>query len=282
MRMNDKYIMERTAPEADSLLPGDILAGLTAARFGRAAEHHAEIGSTNTRARELAMDGAADGTLVIAEMQTAGRGRLTRTWQSPAGAGIYMSLIMRPRIDTERMALLTPAVALGVCRGLSAFCGDVRIKWPNDIVCAGRKLCGMLLEAHAGAGGLEWVVAGIGINAHQRIEDFEGEVQRTAGSIDIVTGGRCSRAAVVRAVLGEIERCVDMLTGGEVGRLMEEYARMSATLGKRVRVIAMDGEYEATAMALLEDGALLVRTDDGCERPVYAGDVSVRGLMGYA
>lgn len=274
----------RLIPGEDELLPMCIYDGLNTKCYGRAAEYHREIGSTNARAKELALGGACDGTLVIAETQTAGRGRLSRSWQSPQGAGIYMSLIMRPDLPMQRMALITPAVALGVCRGLSALCDDaVRIKWPNDIVCAGRKLVGILLDAQASTGtsGVEWVVAGIGINVHQRLEDLPEDIQATAGSLDMATGRINSRAHAVQLVLAEIERAMDMLVSGREDELMAEYAAMSATLGKRVRVIGMGGEYEAEALQLRPDGALIVRAEDGQERAVYAGDVSVRGIMGY-
>ena len=140
------------SPE-DGLMPMDIYDGLESKAYGRNVEYHREINSTNIRARELAQQGAPDGTLVIGETQTAGRGRLSRSWVSPAGTGIYMSLIMRPGLPLQRLALVTPAVALGVCKGLRAACGiDARIKWPNDIVCEGRKLVGMLLDAQASTG----------------------------------------------------------------------------------------------------------------------------------
>ena len=195
-----------------------------------------------------------------------------------------MSLIMRPGLPLQRLALVTPAVALGVCKGLRAACGiDARIKWPNDIVCEGRKLVGMLLDAQASTGmdGVEWVVAGIGINVHQRIDDFPEDVRGKAGSLDMLTGEKCVRAQVVRAVMAEIERAAGLLISGRDDDMMREYAELSATLGKRVCVIASDKSYEADAIRLQSDGALVVRPDGGDEQPVYAGDVSVRGIMGY-
>lgn len=272
------------SPE-DGLLPMNIYDGLDTVQYGRSVEYHRELGSTNARARELAQSGAPDGTLVIAESQTAGRGRLSRSWTSPAGVGVYMSLIMRPHVPLQELALITPAVALGVCRGLGALCEcDTRIKWPNDIVCEGRKLVGILLDAQASTGrdSVDWIVAGVGINVHQRMEDFSDDVRRSASSLDIVAGRRVTRADAVRCVLREIERAVGMVTDGRQDELMSEYAAMSATLGKRVRVIGSGQEYEADALYLKDDGALVVRTDDGKTQPIYAGDVSVRGIMGYA
>ena len=275
----------RLAPPEDGLLPMDIYAGLDTSMYGRRVDYSRELDSTNTRARALAQEGAPDGTLVVAEIQTAGRVRLGRTWISPPGTGIYMSLIMRPGIPVQRLALMTPAVALGVCRGLGSVCGQqVLIKWPNDIVCAGRKLVGMLLDAQTSTAmdGVDWVVAGIGINVHQTLADFPQEVQATAGSLDMVSGQRIPRAQAAQAVLRELERTVALVTEGREGELMDAYAAKSATLGKRVRVIASGGEYEAEAVRLQPDGALVVRRGDGSETPVYAGDVSVRGIMGYA
>lgn len=272
----------RLVSPPDGLLPMDVYAGLETRRYGRAAEYHQSLDSTNLRAREWAQRGAPDGALVIAGSQTAGRGRLSRGWLSPADDGIYMSLIMRPGAPTQQLGRLMTAIPLGVCRGLSAFLDDaVRIKWPNDIVCAGRKICGILLDAQAGVDGVNWLIAGMGINAHQRLDDFPEQIRPTAASIDMLTGRRCSRAAAVRAVLREIERCVDMFYQDGGAALMAEYAGMSATLGRRVRVIAGECEYEAEALRVADDGALIVRPDGQGERAVYAGDVSVRGLMGY-
>ncbi len=270
--------------DEDGIMPMDIYPGLRTERYGRKIEYHREVNSTNARAREKAQQGEPDGTLVIGERQTAGRGRLNRSWESPAGSGIYMSLIMRPQLPLQRLALVTPAVALGVCRGLRSSCGiDARIKWPNDIVCSGKKLVGMLLDAQASTGmdGVEWVVAGIGINVHQREEDFPDEVRAKASSLDMLTGLKCRRADIIRAVLCEIENAVGMLTSGEDAEMMEQYAALSATLGRRVCVITSDKSYEAIALRLQSDGALVVQPDGAAEHPVYAGDVSVRGIMGY-
>lgn len=269
-------------PAEDSLLPMDIYQHTKTERYGRSARYYKEADSTNLRAREWAQNGAPDGALVVADKQTAGRGRLARRWESPDGAGIYMSLIMKPELPMQRLARLMPAIPLGLCRGLREFCGDaVSIKWPNDIVCAGRKICGILLEAQSGMDGVDWLIAGIGINVHQKIEDFSETVRQTASSIDALTGKRCNRARVVGAVMREIERCADMFRSGREAELMREYEALSATLGRRVRVISASAAQEADAIGLKPDGALIVRLDDGTEKAVYAGDVSVRGIMGY-
>ena len=239
-----------------------------------------ETDSTNNDVKRLAKAGGMDGTVVIAGCQTAGRGRRGRGWVSPAGEGIFMTLILRPQAHPSHVARLSLQTALAVARAITRVCEvDARIKWPNDIVCGGKKVCGMLLEMNADEQSVHDVVAGIGINVHQTA--FEGEIAKTASSLDLLTGRRICRADVVRAFLEEYE-AVDELArqGGEA--LMAVYRRHSATLGQRVQVISATGSFTGTAKAVTDSGSLIVLDDDGREREVLAADVSVRGLMGYA
>ncbi|MFR5794944.1 MAG: biotin--[acetyl-CoA-carboxylase] ligase [Christensenellales bacterium] len=160
--------------------------------------------STNRYARALAADGAAQGTLVVADEQTAGRGRRGRGWVSPAGEGIFMTLILRPQAHPSHVARLSLQTALAVARAIARVCEvDARIKWPNDIVCGGKKVCGMLLEMNADEQSVHDVVAGIGINV--RKPRLKGDCE-TASSLDLLTGKRVCRADVVRAFWREYGR----------------------------------------------------------------------------
>ncbi len=234
--------------------------------------------STNRHARALAAQGAAHGTLVLANEQTAGRGRRGRGWISPAGEGVFLSLILRPDVPPAQAATLSLRTALAVAEAIRRETGlDARIKWPNDIVVDGRKVCGMLLEMDATAEVLHSVVAGVGINVHQM--QFDAEIARTASSLDLLTGRRISRTALIRAFLEEFERAAAM----DDETMMRTYRACSATLGQRVRVIGLKETYTGTAERVTDGGTLLVRTDaDGALREVLAADVSVRGIMGYA
>ncbi len=232
--------------------------------------------STNRCARQWAQKGAKHGALVVAETQTAGRGRRGRNWISPAGEGIFMSLILRPAFEPSRAASLSLCTALATARALERVTQlDCKIKWPNDIVCKGKKVCGMLLEMDADADGVRSVIAGVGINVHQRA--FPPEIEDTASSVDLLAGRRISRASVIRAFLEEMETALAL----ECGALMEAYRARSATLSKRVQVIAPTETYTGTALEVTDSGALIVQSDAGERREVLAGDVSVRGIMGY-
>ena len=218
--------------------------------------------------------------LVLAEGQTAGRGRRGRGWLSPAGEGIFMTLILRPQAHPSHVAQLSLQTAMAVARAVSRVCEiDARIKWPNDIVCNGKKVCGMLLEMNADEQSVHDVVAGIGINVHQKA--FEGDIAKTASSLDLLTGRSVRRADVVRAFLEEYE-VVDELAKQDSEALMNVYRQHSATLGQRVQVISATGSFTGTAKAVTDSGSLIVTDDDGQDREVLAADVSVRGLMGYA
>ena len=238
------------------------------------------VDSTNRIARQLAAQGAPHGTLVLARTQTAGRGRRGRSWISPDGDGIFMTLILRPGEDFASARNLSLQAALAVARAISRTTGlEARIKWPNDVVCMGRKVCGMLLEMDADGGVLHDVVLGVGINVHQQV--FPEEIAHTAASLDLLTGVRQDSEAVVSAFLDAMEE-VCALAQADEAAFMAAYAAQSATLGQRVQVIAHAGSYTGLAQAVTPEGALLVlRDEDGALCEVLAADVSVRGIMGY-
>lgn len=266
----------RLAACPDSLMAPVVKAGLDTAWAGREVVYLKTVGSTNRYARMLAQDGAAHGTLVVADEQTAGRGRRGRGWISPAGDGIFMSLIVRPDAHPSQVAKLSLLTALAVAEAISEETGlDARIKWPNDIVISGRKVCGLLLEMTADEQCVYDVVAGVGINVHQTA--FDEEIAHTASSLDLLGGRVFSRPALVRAFLRAFERAMAM----DDMEMMGAYCARSATLGSRVQVIALDGTYTGTAEGITDSGSLLVTDDKGVRHEVLAADVSVRGIMGY-
>ena len=262
----------------DSRMAPVIARGLQTRWAGRQIVYLPSVDSTNRRARQLAAEGAPHGTLVIADEQTAGRGRRGRGWISPAGEGVFMSLILRPQSHPSEVARLSMQTALAVALSIAQTTGlDARIKWPNDIVCGGRKVCGMLLEMNADEQAVHDVVAGIGINVHQT--QFAPEIAQTASSLDLLSGKRVCRAALVRAFLEAFERTEALAAQGA---LMDAYRARSATLGQRVQVIAPAGSFTGTALEVTDSGSLIVEDEEGQRREVLAADVSVRGLMGYA
>jgi len=253
-----------------------ILSGLETEWAGCEIVYFKETDSTNRQARMLAKEGAPHGTLVIADTQSAGRGRRGRGWISPAGEGIFMSLIVRPQVHPSQVAKMSLTLALCVARAIARTAGlDARIKWPNDIVIGGRKVCGLLLEMDATAKKVESIVAGVGINVHQTV--FDEEIAHTASSLDLLAGKRVSRSEIVRAFLEEFEQAMALADGA----MMDAYRERSATIGQRVQVIGLDSTYTGRAKGITQSGSLLVEDEAGDLKEVLAADVSVRGIMGY-
>ena len=241
------------------------------------------VDSTNTRAKELAASGAPQGTVLIADRQTGGRGRLGRSFQSPGGMGIYLSLILRPSCPAAQLMHLTCAAAVAVCDAVEQTL-DFRpgIKWINDLVAQHRKLAGILTELSVNprTGLVDYAVVGIGINCQQREEDFPAELRSIAGSAAMVTGKPVDRARLAAAILQALEQMSRELLTGKA-QTMECYRRDCVTVGAEVDVICNDSRRRGTALDIDEDGALLVAFPNGSVETVQSGEVSVRGLFGY-
>ena len=226
----------------------------------------------------MAQAGAPHGSVCLCECQTAGRGRLGWSWHSPEGCGLWISVLLRPEIRPEQAPFVTLLTAMAMQRAVNALTqADCRIKWPNDIVLGGKKLCGILLEVSADQDGLHHIIAGTGLNVHAGAYPMELSHQATA------LCEHCeppARAALLARYLLELEELVTQLEREGFGGIAQDYASASCTLGNTVRVTG-GMELTGTAEAIDESGALLVRTDDGVLHRVLAGDVSVRGVMGY-
>jgi BirA family biotin operon repressor/biotin-[acetyl-CoA-carboxylase] ligase len=230
--------------------------------------------STNLEAARRAIEGAAEGLCVVASEQTAGRGRLQRQWISPKGAGLYFSVVLRPRINQSSWSLITLAAALAVHEALlAAYSLKTDIKWPNDILSNNRKLCGILAETVETTEGRA-LVLGIGINLTSSA--LSPEVDEIATSVQLETGEIPDLEIILRHLMIEIERRYEMLqsVGGGEGILREWLARSSYGSGKRVRVVNGEEVIEGTTRGLEVDGALRVETDEGKIRIVRAGDVT--------
>ena len=254
------------------------------ARVGRALVCLPEVDSTNLRAKQLAAEGAADGTVVAADLQTAGRGRLGRSFQSPGGQGIYLTALLRPDLPPERLSPVTAMAGVAVCRAIERICGaSPGLKWPNDPVLGGRKVCGILTELslEGETGRVQDLELGIGINVSQRPEDFTPEVREIATSLAQAVGHPVSRPALAAEVIREVDRLYAALAAGESGLYLTEYRRRCVNLGRTVRLLGTDGGETAEALDIDGDFGLVVRMADGTVRTVRSGEVSVRGLYGY-
>lgn len=240
-----------------------------------------EVDSTNDQAKRLAEAGSPHGTLVVADTQTSGKGRRGRSWVSPEGTGIWMSLLMRPEIPPSHASMLTLVMALAVAEGIEAETGlETLIKWPNDIVISGKKVCGILTEMSAELDCIHYVVTGMGINVN--MEEFPDELSQKATSLRIEAGRTYSRSAVIASVMEKLESFYEeFVRYGDLRNLTEPYQRRLANRDKQVCVLAPGGSWEGTALGINEKGELLVKTGDGTIKSVVSGEVSVRGIYGY-
>ena len=241
------------------------------------------IDSTNTEAKRLAKAGAPTGTVLIAGNQTAGRGRLGRSFSSPDGQGVYLSVILRPNCNASHLMHLTCAAAVAGCNAVTNAAGfSPNIKWTNDLVWRKKKLGGILTElSFDNATGLvEYAIIGIGVNCKQKQEDFPPELQDIATSVYQITGHDFSPevlAASLTEALYEISQ--KLLTDKK--QIMQQYRSLCMTLGQNISIVRADAVQHATALELDDDGGLIVQLSDGTITTVSSGEVSVRGMYGY-
>ena len=244
--------------------------------------------STNLRARQLGDEGAPHGTLAVADRQTAGRGRRGRSWESPAGSSIYMSVLLRPEIPPDKAAMLTLVMACSVAEGIrgcleqevSGEIPQVQIKWPNDIIINGKKLVGILTEMSSQIDYINHVTVGVGINVN--MTEFPEAISQTATSLRLECGHAVKRAPVIAAVMERLEANYDIfMKTQDLSGLMEKYSSMLVNRDREVRVIGVRESYQAHAEGITKTGELIVRREDGTVENICAGEVSVRGVYGY-
>lgn len=243
------------------------------------------LDSTNLRAKQLGMEGAPDGTVVTADLQTAGRGRMDRSFQSPRGKGVYLTALLRPNLPPERLLPVTAMAGVAVCGAVESLCG-VRpgLKWPNDPVLEGRKLCGILTELslEGETGRVQYLVLGIGVNVGQTAEDFSPEVAEMATSLSMALGHPVFRPALAAAEIRALDRLYADLLAGNLAPYLAACRRDCVNLGRTVQLISPDGTREtARALDIDDDFGLVVRTEAGGVKTVRSGEVSVRGMYGY-
>ena len=248
---------------------------------GHPVTYYDEIGSTNLQAKLDAEHGAGQGALVVADMQTAGRGRRGRAWSSPPGTNVYYTLILKPDITPDKASMLTPVMGLAVAEGIFRTCGlEPQIKWPNDIVVNGKKVCGMLAEMSLERDFIHYVVIGAGINVG--LQEFPEEIAATAACLQQECGKKVPRAELIVNIMHAFERYYEIFRKqGDLSGLIEQYGRLLVNNGREVRVLDPKGEFQGIARGINELGELLVEREDGSVTAVYAGEVSVRGIYVY-
>ena len=240
-----------------------------------------ETDSTNRQARKLAEEGAPHGTLVAADSQSAGKGRRGRARASPRGVGVWMSFILRPELSPSKASMLTLVAGMAVVAGIRQISGlSPQIKWPNDAVVDGKKICGILTEMSTEEDSIRYVVVGIGINVNT--ESFPPEISDTATSLKLSLGHELKRAPLIGAVLKSFEQYYSrFMEYGDMTGLMDEYNEMLANRKRQVRVLDPHGSYEGMALGIDKEGCLLVKREDDSVSAVISGEVSVRGIYGY-
>ncbi|GMB07902.1 biotin--[acetyl-CoA-carboxylase] ligase [Thermolongibacillus altinsuensis] len=265
----------KSAP--DKVTGNEIQLGLKTKRLGWNVYYEESVPSTQKIAHKLAYDGAEEGTLVIAEEQTAGRGRLDRSWHSPKGTGIWMSLILRPAIPPQQAPQLTLLAAVAVSQGIQEVTGLVPdIKWPNDILLNGKKAVGILTELQADPDQVHAVIVGIGINVNQTREHFPSELASTATSLALEAGKPVNRAQLVQMILSKFETLYDQyLQHGfsPIKLLWEGYA---VTIGKEVVARTLSGTVSGVALGITDTGTLKLRTKDGDIHYIYSADIEIK------
>jgi len=241
------------------------------------------VDSTNTTAKQWAEGGAAHGTILIAGTQTSGRGRMGRTFSSPVGMGVYLSVILRPNCYPAALMHLTCAAAVAACKAVEAASGVCpEIKWTNDLVCGRKKLGGILTELSVNSvtGLVDYAVIGIGINCRQSTADFPPELQSMATSISEVAKKSCSPAFLAAALVEALHQTDSHLLTKKAA-IMESYRNRCMTLGQDIVLVRADEIRHGKALDLDEDGRLIVQFSDGTVDAVGSGEVSVRGMYGY-
>ena len=273
-RENSGYMLKQTT---DLLLPEEIQSNLKTKIIGKNFSYHDTVDSTNRIAKELAAADAVDGTVVVAEQQFSGKGRLGRSFFSPKSKSILCSIILHPKFLPHEAAKCTLMAAVAVANAMIRFNLKPEIKWPNDILYDGRKIVGILTEISAEISKINYIIVGIGINVNINRDEFPEELRDIAASLSELKGDKISRIEFFKAMLEEFDKLY--IESNEKGfkNILNQWRNHNITLGKNIRVIpaGSDDEFNAIAEDIDDEGALIVKTENGLEK-VYAGDVSIR------
>lgn len=246
---------------------------------GKTVHFAREIDSTNLWIKRLAKEGAPEGTLALAEFQSAGRGRLGRSWEVPEGTSVMMSILLRPKFEPQYAPTLTLVMGMAVAKAVKNLGFDVSIKWPNDVVVSHKKICGILTEMGVRDGKIDYAVIGVGINVN--IREFPEEMADKATSLYLESGREFDRSQIPGLVMEAFEKYYEKFAATcDLSGLKEEYESILANYNQPVRVLAKE-PYEGVARGITDGGELLVEKTDGTIVAVSAGEVSVRGLYSY-
>lgn len=265
-------------PEQDLYNEIEIKEGLNTQKIGKEVYFYEQTDSTNQCIRRLAKEGKPEGVIAVAEIQTAGKGRRGKSWQSPKGTGVWFSFLLKPNIIPPEAPLLTLLAGLAVCRAIRQQTAlEAEIKWPNDILIAGKKVCGILTELDAEMDSVHFVITGIGINVNTEI--FPEELQKVATSLKIEKGETISRKSIIKTVIEEFEK-IYLQYEKECSFLpfREEYKRYCINIGKELQVLGRQN-FIGKGIDITEQGELLIEKETGEKVVVFSGEVSIRNLL---
>lgn len=266
----------RITKTPENITPDEIRLGLATKVIGQNIYYEESVKSTQAIASRLAQEGIPEGSVVIAEEQLSGRGRMDRKWHSPKYTGVWMSLILRPNIVVTKAPQLTLLAAVAVVQAIEEVTGlSPEIKWPNDILIDGKKVTGILTELQAEADVIHSIIVGIGVNVNQAREDFPAELQETATSLSIQTGKAISRAELIRQIFVKFEKMYDLyLVEGfyPIKLLWESYAN---SIGKQLRARTLTNTIDGVALGISDDGVLELQDENGVVHRIYSADIEL-------
>ncbi len=268
------FHVEHSMEASSSLLSEQIRDGLTTKWLGRTFHFYDAVESTNLIAIDLAQQGAPEGTVVLADQQLRGRGRGSRSWHSPAGVGIYCSIVLRPKIAAAKAQLITLMAGVSIVKAIALRTGlSPRLKWPNDILINDKKVAGILLESKVSGAQIGYSVIGFGINVNNRSADISEDIRVSASSLLMELKKLVDRSTLVIAIFSELERLYHRFQREDFPVILEQWRHYSSTLGQRVRIWQEDKATDGIALDLTEDGGLLMKVEGGKQIVIHAGDV---------
>jgi BirA family biotin operon repressor/biotin-[acetyl-CoA-carboxylase] ligase len=273
--------MEKKEMDLEDFMDEKVIKSQLVTSFmGREIIYYEEVGSTNTEAKQIALD-SREGTVVIADYQTRGTGRRGRSWDMHPKEAIAMSLILKPAILPQKASMLTLVMGLSVAKAIQLlYKTEVSIKWPNDIIINRKKVCGILTEMNAEKDSIQYVVIGTGINAN--IKSFSEELADIATSLRIELGVKICRAQLISSILEKFELYYsEFLKKEDLSSLMAEYNKLLIHRDRMIRILDPKGTYKACAKGINRDGELIIVTLDGQQLTIGSGEISIRGLESY-
>lgn len=268
----------RLIESADVLTSSEVEKYLTTTSIGRNLVYFKTIGSTNDEAKRIAFN-TVNGTVVVSEEQTNGRGRLGRVWSSPIGKGIWMSVVLKPDIIPEKVSRITLIGAAAVCKALQEMGVEPQIKWPNDLLLSKKKLCGILTEMSAELNHVNYIVMGIGINVNIELEEYPEELREVATSLKIATGEEFNRQELMARILNNLEKLyTEFVEKDDMSESIRVCKENSLLIGEKVFLIERGGKREVKVIDIDEAGELIVINENGEMETIISGEVSVRGF----